>query len=87
MQLFAKESWKKKRDDSLDMARRVRDLLTDPNGSYAYAPNDIRVRTAVGQWVLRALKSHAIYMGRQPVINNGAVVTPTYFRRGKMYAA
>lgn len=85
--LFSKPQWKTKRDESLDMARRVRDTLTDPNGHWGYPDNHINVRTAVGQWVLRARTAHEIFMGRRAVIKSAVVITPDEISKGELYAA
>lgn len=68
--LTDKASWKKKRADNIEAARRCKEVLTDANSYWKYPPDHERVKEAVGTWISRARRCHAIFMGREPVIDN-----------------
>lgn len=86
MQLTAKANWKRKRDESLSMARLTRITLTRLDGFWGYAPDDIRVAAAVSKWVELARRAHAVYMGREPIIPNFIYINNETVRTGALYA-
>lgn len=84
--LLTPAHWFRLRDESIDMARKIKDALTDPEGWFRYSANDIRVKRAVGAWLERAQKAQRIAMGTQPVIDNCVVIRGSEGVQGKVYA-
>lgn len=80
------KSWAKKRQENLDMARRCKEVLTDPNSYWRYTPDDERVKLAVNSWVERARKAHEFSLGRKPVIENFVYIGNGINYNGALYA-
>ena len=83
--LFDPETWKTQRREAMEAARGCRAVLTDPEGSWRYAPDDERVRKGVGVWVAKARRAHAIALGRKPVLPQFAYVDETGYRVGPVH--
>lgn len=80
------DTWRSKRADAMHSARACRKTLTNPAGHWAYSPDDERVLAAVGSWVKRARRAHAIVMQREPIIDNFVAITSQGVQKGPLYA-
>lgn len=83
--LLTPAHWFRLRDESLDMARKTREVLTDLEGWFKYSANDDRVKRAVGAWLERAQNAQMIGMGRMPVIENCVVIQGGEGVQGKVF--
>jgi hypothetical protein len=84
--LFSTERWRKNRAGYIEAARGCKEALTRPDGFWRYSPDDQRVKDAVGKWVARARRAHAIVMEREPVIQNFVVIDNDQIVQGAAYA-
>ncbi len=83
----SKATWFKARDEDMKSARSCRAVLTSPNASWGYAPDDERVKAAVAYWVRRARNAHAFALGRKPVITEFIAADGEVAVTGPLYAA
>jgi hypothetical protein len=84
-QLFNPARWRNLRNSYLKAARDCRRTLTDPQGHWRYAVDDPQVKKAVGFWVQRARRAHAIALGREPITENAVVIQDGQGIRGPLY--
>lgn len=99
--LTSKERYRKARRENMKAARECRQALISPLRAPVFrdgvctfdgAPlcaaldkDDPRVKAAVGRWVARARRDHAILMGRIPVIPRLTVIGETGARTGQLF--
>jgi len=88
--MFAKwedpEHWKKYRTAMMTAARGCRIALIRPDGVYRLSADDACVKIAVGKWVARARRAHALAMGREPVIERFSFIINEGIAYGSIYA-
>jgi hypothetical protein len=85
--LTDKQIWKRQRRENMQAARACRQALTNPHGYWRYASDDYRVIEAVGSWVARARRAHAIFMGREPIAKSFICIHNDNVKGGQLYAA
>lgn len=87
--LFSADNWREKRAHNLIGARNCRKALTNPISSLmpTYAKDDPVVKEAVGKWVARARRCHAMALGRKPVAENLVIIGRGGMYQGAMFAS
>lgn len=74
--IFSADRYRRLRAESLQGARECREVLTNPSCDLMtrYSPDDPRVKKAVGFWIERARRFHAIAMGRKALSGTFVVI-------------